>query len=95
MSATMDRLTQDNPNVAEQLNAWQISRTRANEDAYDWSAFREHVQALGAHLDGEVRCVIRRVDGVANGRCTAAARVALPARAWSGKWWSVRQTYKM
>jgi hypothetical protein len=53
MSATMDRLAQDNPNVAEQLNAWQISRTRANEDAYDWAAFRQHVQSLGAIDPGD------------------------------------------
>jgi hypothetical protein len=43
----MDRLAQDNPNIAQQLNEWQISRTRANEDAYTWQAFRDHLAALG------------------------------------------------
>ena len=47
MSATMDRISQQYENIAQQLNEWQISRTRANEDAYDWSAFREHQNSLG------------------------------------------------
>ena len=53
MSATMDNLAANNPNIAQQLNEWQIGRTRANEDAYDWSAFRAHAQSLGAEDPGE------------------------------------------
>ncbi|MFN8534844.1 MAG: hypothetical protein U0556_15010 [Dehalococcoidia bacterium] len=53
MSETMDRLAESNPNIAEQLNEWQIARTKGNEDAYDWQAFRDHQSALGNEDPGE------------------------------------------
>ncbi len=53
MSETMDAMQAINPNVHEQMDAWQIERTQQNLDAYDWGAFREHAMALGAPDPGE------------------------------------------
>jgi hypothetical protein len=47
MSEVMDRLAEKNQNIAQQLNEWQISRTRNNDDAYDWQAFRNHQSWMG------------------------------------------------
>ncbi|MFN8535186.1 MAG: hypothetical protein U0556_16735 [Dehalococcoidia bacterium] len=53
MSDTLDRLAEENPNIGEHLRDWQIARTQNNEDAYDWTEFRQHELRLGAPDPGE------------------------------------------
>jgi hypothetical protein len=53
MSDVLSRLAEENPNIGQQLHDWQVARTQANEDAYDWSNFRSHALALGAPDPGE------------------------------------------
>ncbi|MCS7002553.1 MAG: hypothetical protein NZ518_06875 [Dehalococcoidia bacterium] len=51
--ASLDAIIQANPNFQEQVRQWQIARTRANEDAYDWAALRTHLQAIGSPDPGD------------------------------------------
>lgn len=46
--ATLADLASDNPNIEEQLAEWQEQRQASGDDAYDWEAFRQHLQDLGA-----------------------------------------------
>jgi hypothetical protein len=53
MSAAMERLAEQNPNIGEHLRDWQIARTQNNEDSYDWAEFRAHEQRIGAPDPGD------------------------------------------
>jgi hypothetical protein len=53
MSDLMDRLCMKYENFADHVQDWQLSRTKANEDAYDWNAFRDHMTAMGHEDPGE------------------------------------------
>lgn len=50
---TFADLANDNPNIRQQYDEWREQRTANNQDAVDWSAFREHVTALGAPDPGD------------------------------------------
>ncbi|MBI3964805.1 MAG: hypothetical protein HY329_04135 [Chloroflexi bacterium] len=49
---TFQDMAQDNPNIRQQYDEWRGVRSDAGQDAADWRAFREHVQALGAPEPG-------------------------------------------
>ncbi len=46
--ATFEALAADNPNIRQQYDEWRDLRSQRGEDPTDWSAFREHVMAIGA-----------------------------------------------
>jgi hypothetical protein len=51
--ATFAQLTAENPNIRQQYDEWRDLRSQAGEDPTDWSAFRQHVTAIGAPDPGE------------------------------------------
>lgn len=51
--ARMADMEADNANIMEQHREWQAQRRQGGEDANDWSAFREHLMAIGAPDPGE------------------------------------------
>ncbi len=48
MSARLDNLQAQNPDILHQLQDWQVLRQQVNQDPRDWGAFRVHQQAAGA-----------------------------------------------
>lgn len=50
---TLADLARDNPNIREQYDEWREIRSERGEDASDWAAFRQHLQALGAPDPGQ------------------------------------------
>ena len=51
--ASFQDLAADNPNIRQQYDEWRDLRGQRGEDATDWSAFRQHVMAIGAPDPGE------------------------------------------
>ena len=51
--ARLQDMEGDNANIMRQHKEWQEQRRSNNEDANDWSAFREHLKAIGAPDPGE------------------------------------------
>jgi hypothetical protein len=51
--ATFQDLAAENPNIRQQYDEWRDLRTQRGEDPSDWSAFRQHVIAIGAPDPGE------------------------------------------
>ena len=51
--ARLSDMEGDNANIMQQHREWQEQRRHNNEDANDWSAFREHLKAIGAPDPGE------------------------------------------
>ena len=51
--ARLQDMEGDNANIMHQHKEWQSQRRENNEDANDWSAFREHLKAIGAPDPGE------------------------------------------
>lgn len=51
--ATLADLAGDNPNIQTQLNEWRSARAANGEDPADWSAFRDHLMAIGAPDPGD------------------------------------------
>jgi hypothetical protein len=51
--ATFQELMSDNPNLRQQYDEWRDQRGQRGEDPTDWSAFRQHVMAIGAPDPGE------------------------------------------
>ena len=51
--ARMKDFEADNANISQQHKEWRQQRTDAGEDPSDWSAFREHLMAIGAPDPGE------------------------------------------
>ena len=51
--ARLQDMEGDNANIMRQHQEWQEQRRSNNEDANDWSAFREHLKAIGAPDPGE------------------------------------------
>ena len=39
---------QENPNIRAQIDIWQATRRRLEQDPFDYPSFRAHVVALGA-----------------------------------------------
>jgi hypothetical protein len=46
--ASFQDLATENPNIRQQYDDWREQRSQRGEDPTDWSAFREHVMAIGA-----------------------------------------------
>ncbi len=53
MASTMAELEAENANITQQHREWQEQRRSQGEDVNDWSAFREHLMAIGAPDPGE------------------------------------------
>ena len=51
--ATMAELSEQNASFEEQMNTWRQQRFANGENPMDWTAFRQHMQAIGAPDPGE------------------------------------------
>jgi hypothetical protein len=51
--ATLQQLSEDNPNITQQYDEWRALRSERGEDASDYQAFRQHVMTIGAPDPGE------------------------------------------
>ena len=51
--ARLKEMEGDNANISSQHREWQDERKGKNEDVNDWSAFRDHLKAIGAPDPGE------------------------------------------
>lgn len=51
--ATIEDLRGANANIEEQMTQWKQQRFANGEDPMDWTAFRQHLQAIGAPDPGE------------------------------------------
>jgi len=51
---SLAELAKVNPNLEGQLRVWRAARRGNGEDPFDYTAFREHLRAIGAPDPGEV-----------------------------------------
>ena len=51
--ARLQDMEGDNANIRQQHREWQEQRRSNDEDTNDWSAFRDHLKAIGAPDPGE------------------------------------------
>jgi len=50
---TVADLVNPNPNIVQQVRAWQTQRRASGQDPYDWAALRQHIQAIGGPDPGQ------------------------------------------
>jgi len=63
----------DNANISQQHREWQEQRRGNNEDANNWSAFRDHLKAIGAPDPGEEEAEDFRMEESTMGEQKASA----------------------
>jgi hypothetical protein len=61
--ARLQDMEGDNANIMRQHREWQEQRRSNSEDANDWSAFRDHLKAIGAPDPGEDEAEDFRMEG--------------------------------